>query len=225
MDKEAIRFDDFYRILMGKVPMIFYIELIIRALFVYLALTFGMRLMGKKLSSELSLSELAALSTLAAATGLIILAPERGLIPPLIVIAVVLAIKWLTHLIGSNSAYWERKFEGRFSALIVDGTIDLDELKHTRISKEQLFAQLRQEQVIHLGEVQRFYLEANGSFSLVKRERKKPGLPVIPEWDQAFIDEHDKSAQKVCGNCGHLQADNQPQCDACSKTCWRKALV
>ncbi|MGN6494846.1 MAG: DUF421 domain-containing protein [Agriterribacter sp.] len=225
MKKEDIHLEDLYRILHGEVPLEFYFELIIRSVFVYLVLTFGMKLMGKRLSAEMSLSELAAIATLAAATGLVILAPERGLIPPLIVIAVVLCIKWLTHIFGKKHPTLEKVAEGTLSVLIDNGVLRLHEMKKTRISQEQLFAQLRQSQIMHLGTVKRLYLEANGSFSIVKNKEPFPGLAVLPEWDQEFIDEQPQSESQVCGYCGNIREKSQHTCPVCDNNEWKTALI
>src|SRR3982751_6916248 len=117
MKKYDIKITDLYRFLNGQVPPEFYVELIIRTLFVFLVITFGLRYMGKRISSQLSRSELAALSTLAAATGLVILAPDRGLIPPLIVIAVIIGIKRWVHKKNIRSEKFEFMSEGHLTTL------------------------------------------------------------------------------------------------------------
>jgi uncharacterized membrane protein YcaP (DUF421 family) len=200
--------------------------LIIRTLFVYLVITFGLRYMGKRISSELSRSELAALSTLAAATGLVILAPDRGLIPPLIVIAVIIGIKRWMQKKNIRSEKFEFLSEGHLTTLVYDGVLQLKPMQDSRISKEQLFAQLREQEIIHLGMVKRLYHEANGSFTVIKSENAFPGLPVIPEWDHDFLNEHERSNEStVCTRCGKKREAGEEKCANCKNEKWEPGLV
>jgi uncharacterized membrane protein YcaP (DUF421 family) len=225
MKKDDIHITDLYRLLNGEVPPEFYIELIIRTLFVYLVITFGLRYMGKRISSQLSRSELAALSTLAAATGLVILAPDRGLIPPLIVIGVIIGIKRWVQKKNIRSENFEFLAEGHLTTLVYDGVLQLKPMQDARISKEQLFAQLRAQEIMHLGMVKRVYHEANGSFTIIKAENAFPGLPVIPEWDQDFLAEQKRSGESnVCTHCGKRQQLEENNCANCKNDKWEPGI-
>jgi uncharacterized membrane protein YcaP (DUF421 family) len=219
MKKEDIKIDDIVRILFGQVPPVFYIEMIIRGLFVYLFITFGMKYMGKRISSQMSRTELAAISTLAAATGLVIMDPQRGLLPPLIILGVILSIKWVIDKGNFKNERLEHFTEGHYSVLVENGVLNLEEMKKVRLSKEQLFAQLRESNMLHLGTIKRFYIEANGSFSIIKSKEKKPGMPVIPSWDTDFINELPRSGH-VCARCGYLQQGDELICRNCESTEW-----
>jgi uncharacterized membrane protein YcaP (DUF421 family) len=216
MKKEDIHITDLYRIINGGVPPEFYLELVLRALFVFFVLTFGMKYLGKRLSSQLTRSELAATSTLAAATGLVIMAPDRGLLPPLIVIAVIIIEQRFVHKRSMTNEQFEFAAEGHLSELVHDGTMQLKAMRDARISKEQLFSQLREMELTHLGLIKRLYLEANGEFSLIKHSEAQPGLPVIPPWDKEFLSEQKFSDSKmVCSNCGQGKKDQSPACTNC----------
>jgi uncharacterized membrane protein YcaP (DUF421 family) len=207
-----------HRFWIGEIPAEFYIELVIRSIFVYGLITCGMRYMGKRTTSQFSRSELAAIATLAAAGGLILLSPDRGLLPSIVVLGMLLLIKWFVNWRSFRSEKFEHMTEGRLDVMVSDGCIDYHQLKRSGISKEQLFSQLRNEEIIHLGELKRVYLEANGTFSIVKMDSAVPGLPVIPPWDKDFIAEQKQCPEnKVCSNCGKpvgLKAIECPACEA-----------
>lgn len=222
MKKEDIQITDIYRILNGQVPLEFYIELILRTLFVFLVLTFGMKYLGKRQSSQLSRSELAATSTLAAATGLVILAPDRGLVPPLIIVGIIILIQRYVHKRGMHSGYFESMTEGHLSLLVSEGIMDLKSMKEARVSHEQLFAELRGMDIQQLGEIKRLYLEANGEFSIIRSPQAKPGLPVIPDWDQDFFEDH--ASVEVCSQCGSERRDSAKICKHCEGTAWQRAV-
>ena len=79
----------------------------------------------------------------------------------------------LLATLAFKSKKFEQTFQGVNATLVNDGVLDIEQLKSTYITKGQLFAVLREQQIKHLGEVKRVYLEANGEFSLV-RERINP---------------------------------------------------
>jgi uncharacterized membrane protein YcaP (DUF421 family) len=214
MKKEAIDLSDWYRILHGNVPLEFYLELVIRALFVYLVLTFGMKYLGKRQSSQLSRSELAATATLAAATGLIILAPDRGLLPPVIIVLIIIGIQRFVHHRSMKSQRFEFTVEGHLTLLVEEGIMNLRAMKQARITKEQLFLELRGMKILHLGKIKRLYLEANGDFTTIEQLSAKPGLPTIPAWDQELIQEMADEEYQACDKCGRLRSDEKrcPQC-------------
>src|SRR3954471_17896068 len=98
MTKDDIKITDLRRILIGDLPASFYIEAFFRLAIIYVILVFSMRLMGKRMASQLSRNELVALVTLAAAIGVPILSPDRGVIPG-IIIAIILVFmeRWVSR--------------------------------------------------------------------------------------------------------------------------------
>jgi len=224
MEKEEIHIYDIQRILQGNVPMEFYIELFIRAIVVYLVITFAMRLMGKRLSAGLSRGELAALATLAAGMGAILTAPERGLLPAILIVIVLVLLQRFINRKDVENRKLERLIQGERSILVADGVLQLEQMKKTRISKERLIEQLRNEQVEHLGMVKRLYLEANGSFSLLKNEKPSPGLSVLPDFDKEFLEEQLKSEEVVCHLCGNKKLPAKNDCVVCGHSDWVVAV-
>src|SRR3978361_131613 len=96
MKPEEIKITDWMRILFGEVPGSFYLEVFIRALFVYLFLMGAMRLLGKRMSSTLGRNEMVAMVTLAATIGIPLQTPDRGLLPALMIgVIVVLIGRWI----------------------------------------------------------------------------------------------------------------------------------
>src|SRR3954471_12365738 len=75
MDAQKIRPNDWHRILSGQEPVAFYLEIVLRVAVVYLILMLAMRLLGKRMSSQLSRTELAVVVSLAAAVGVPLLSP------------------------------------------------------------------------------------------------------------------------------------------------------
>jgi uncharacterized membrane protein YcaP (DUF421 family) len=216
MNKYDIEITDFARIFTGNTPPMFFIEIILRAIIVYIILLGAMRLMGKRLASRLNRNELAAISTLAAAVGIPLLTPDRGVLPGVIIaLVVVLVQRTIAHLSFKYQPF-ERATQGAISVLVTDGQLQLKAMKSSRISREQLFSQLRLKKIRHLGEVKRMYMEASGAFTIIQAKDPKPGLSVIPAFDTAFLDEQVRNKEViVCSYCGC--ADDIPADQPCAE--------
>jgi uncharacterized membrane protein YcaP (DUF421 family) len=91
MKKEDIHPFDWGRMFVGEVPFGFFVEVIFRTAFVYLILMVAMRLMGKKIASQLGRNEMIAIISMAAAIGVPLQSPDRGLLPAVIIAGIVVA--------------------------------------------------------------------------------------------------------------------------------------
>jgi uncharacterized membrane protein YcaP (DUF421 family) len=226
MNKD-IRLSDIQRILIGEVPPEFFIEIIIRLIFIYFICLMAMRLMGKRMIAQLSRNELTALVSIAAAVGVAIQAPDKGLIPALIIVFIIVLIARFIAWKAASHQKFEKVTQGNIQTLVKDSVLQLQAMKKIKISKERVFAQLRSQEIKTLGAVKRFYMEANGQFSVIKEDPPKEGLSIIPDWDNNLRNEQEKSSEKkACISCGWMQertihADN---CKNCNATNWAVAV-
>jgi len=209
---------DYLRILMGETPWSFLLEASIRMVVLYLILLSGLRLMGKRMAGQLSRTEQAALVSMAAAVGLPILSPERGLVAPLIIAGIVVLMQRLVVHWAARRPRVEHLLQANVRTLVADGVLQLPALEHAVLSQERLFAQLRGESLEHLGQVRRLYMEANGTFSLVEEKDAPPGLSLVPGWDDDFRQLQPVAAGKfACGKCGEVLAAPAPPATACPR--------
>jgi uncharacterized membrane protein YcaP (DUF421 family) len=219
MDKSDIHWNDWQRILIGEVPGNFFIEVIIRMIVIYFILVFSMRAMGKRMATQLTITEYAALVSLAAATGMAVQTPERGLLPAMLIALIVIYTQRFIAKRASVNNRFEKFVMGEIDTLIKDGILNIGAMHHTRISREKLFAKLRGSSIKHLGEVQRYYFEATGDFSLIKAKEPKPGLSVLPNWDKKMRDKQKAqqgiSVCKTCGNIKQEPKENRSPCNIC----------
>jgi uncharacterized membrane protein YcaP (DUF421 family)/ribosomal protein S27AE len=228
MQPQDIYLSDWLRILVGEEPGSYYIELFLRTFGVYLILMVSMRSMGKRMSSQLSRNELAALVSLAAAVGIPMMAPDRGLLPAVVIAFVLITIERMIAKHAFSNERFENYAQGRVSALISDGIVDMKELKRVGLSHERVFAQLRVQQVLQLGAVSRFYMEASGSFTLVQNPKPTPGLSVLPPWDDPLRDCLEEHPDKqICVQCGFPQqktTHKNTDCPNCGAKKWVTAV-
>ncbi|MFD1873053.1 YetF domain-containing protein [Hymenobacter bucti] len=220
---------DYLRILMGDMPWSFLLEASIRLVLMYLLLLLGLRLMGKRMAGQLSRTELAALMSLAAAIGIPLLSADRGLLSPLIIASVVVIGQQLTARWSARRRQVERVLQSTLTPVVANGVLQLDHMEHVVLSQERLFAELRGENLEHLGQVNYLFLEANGTFSLVEEKEPQPGLSLIPGWDKEFRDEQPVAAGTfACIRCGQvLKAPQKPTstCPHCEAQQWEPAVL
>src|SRR4051812_42178617 len=88
MGEQQIRILDVKRWLIGETPWTFLIEVAVRGVTIYVFLLLAIRLMGKRVAGQLSLSELAIMVTLGAAIGVPMETPQNGLLPGLVILLI-----------------------------------------------------------------------------------------------------------------------------------------
>ena len=231
MKPEDIHLSDWARIFVGEVPGGFYVEAVFRLLFVYLLLLASMRIMGNRMGKTLTRNEIIAMVSLAAGGGVALMAPDRGLLPVVIIAAIVIGYQQLIAWLAFRNKRFESAVLDDLSILVKDGRLQLDKLEQGVLCQEQLFGQLRQEGITNLGQIQRAYHEANGNFSVITfpDEKPRPGLSIVPKSDQEFRQEQEKAAgQFACAHCGNLLASPQPpatNCPRCAEREWQPAVL
>jgi uncharacterized membrane protein YcaP (DUF421 family) len=227
MNPEEIKLGDWSRIFFGEAPAGFFVELVIRCFVIFILLVVAMRIFGKRLAGQVNRIEMIALFSLAAAIGVPLQAPDRGLLPAFGIAVIVIIIGKLIASIAFKNQRFEQVVEDEFSTVVKDGYIQMKGMKQSRLTIERLYAQLRSEGIRHLGEVKRLYFEANGSFSLVKYEQPIPGLVVIPGYDDEFISGLEQTNQKVCNDCGFRQAEQsgKQECENCGNNHWDSGFL
>src|SRR3954447_13410521 len=211
MKSDEIKLSDWMRILFGQVPPEFYAELVIRVILIYALLMICMRLMGTRMSGQISRLDLAAMVALASAIGVPILSPSNGILPAFIIAFIIVSISRIIAKLSFKNQHFEQVTQDDIDVLVEESVMKPEILKRTRVSRERLFAQLRSEKIAHLGKVKRVYLEAGGDFSIIENEEPRPGLMVLPEWDEEFIHDQLKETDTiVCRNCGENKPEKAP---------------
>lgn len=223
MKKEDIQLGDWLRVFIGEAPGAFFIEIVIRTIVIYAILMIGFRLIGSRMAGQLSRTEQASLVTLAAAIGVPIQSPERGILPAIIIAIVVVFFGRIIAKRASKSEKFERISQGNIDTLVENGVLCLKNIRGTTLTRERVFAQLRSEHIVHLGQVKRLYIEPNGSFTLIENQDNAAGLSIIPANDTAYLHRFQLADQIVCAYCG-LDQGKDTSCKNCGKSGWVQAI-
>lgn len=218
MNKEDIHFGDWQRILFGDGPPLYLLEVVVRVAIIYAVILISMRMLGKRMTAEVSRAEIVARVSLAAAVGLPIQRSSYGLLEGIIIAIIIVIVGRAFAIWAYRSTKFEQAFQGTYTLLIKDGVMNLKKLRTVRISKERLFASLRQDGIRQLGQVARFYMEPSGEFSLVCAAKEKPGLSIIPDCDKELRNRQPVSDQMVCNACGDDKNDMDQSCKNCGTT-------
>jgi uncharacterized membrane protein YcaP (DUF421 family) len=227
MKNEGYSLTDLHRLLLGRAPWSFALEVMLRTCFVYVLLVTVVRLLGKRMSGQLSNLELAVMIVLGAIVSAPMQVPQRGIVPGALLLGLLLVLQRTLSVLGTRSARLERTIQGPTSILVKDGRIEVHALERARISHEQLFSILRVQKYLHLGQLRRVYLESNGSLSSLRAGNPQPGLSVAPAFDRDRQPPPGRSTSLVaCSRCGNVRPASPPPgpCGACGNETWRPAI-
>lgn len=175
---------DWQRLLMSdEAPTSFVFEVVLRSVFMFVLTIGALRISGKRGVRQLSLFEFGLLLVLGSAAGDATFYHDVPLLHVLAVFLVTMTLYVLANYFTDKFPRVERLLEGAPELIIAEGEIDLPAFIKASLTAQELFGQLRQHQVEHLGQVRRVYLEATGEVSafFFAPEDEQPGLPIWPE--------------------------------------------
>ena len=155
MKKEEIHFGDLGRWLLGNTTPEFMLEVAVRTALIYIILLFTVHLMGKRMTSQLTITELSVMITLGAIVSPAMQLPDRGLLFGAVGLFVAVLYQRGVNLWAFRNNKIEVLTQGKMVLFVRDGIMMLDEMKKSRITKQQLFAKLRENEIYNLGKVKR----------------------------------------------------------------------
>jgi uncharacterized membrane protein YcaP (DUF421 family) len=207
-DKE-VKITDLHRILFGEAPAMFLLEVLYRTVIIYIALLVIMRLLGKRMSGELTITELALTIMLGAIIAPPMQMDSRGILVGIFILALVLFYHRTVSFWTTRSKKFEKALTGDISILLKDGVLVSGALKKEQVSRQQIFAQLRQKGYYHSGQLERVYLESSGDFGVFKSQEEQPGLSFLPPEDTDLNDMLERVDNKeICRSCGDDGKEN-----------------
>jgi uncharacterized membrane protein YcaP (DUF421 family) len=150
MKPEEIPINDWQRIFIGNVPAAFYGEVVLRVAIIYLLLMVSMRLIGKRMASQLGRNEMVAMVSLAAAIGVPLQSPDRGILAAVVIAVIVVSVQQLIAKLSTKSQKLEKFTQGDITPLVEDAHLNIGNMRKTGITRERAFAQLRSKGVPQL---------------------------------------------------------------------------
>lgn len=226
MNKDDIKLSDIHRILLGEAPIEFLLETLIRTFLIYGFLVLIIKWLGKRMSGQLSINEMAVMLVLGAIVSVPMQVPGSGLAQGVLLLVCTLSFQRGMSWMGFHSKRFEEATMGKTIMLVRDGRFELNTMEENHITRQLIFSELRGTGISTMGQVERLYLEASGIFSLYKLRDPIPGLSVYPAVDTELFGKQEKIDHLIaCKNCGHVQHQNEIiSCGNCGRNEWSKAV-
>jgi len=230
---QAITILDWKRMFFGDEPPLYLLEILVRTLIIYVYTLGLLRWLGSRTIGQLSTVEFLLVIALGSAVGDAMFYPDVPLIHALFVVTiVVLANKSLDMLIARFKTA-ERVIDGAPEEAIRDGVFCNPFLKSTSFGPSEIFQQLRERGIEHMGQIAHGYIEADGALTIFLAREPRPGLPFVPPWELSEPERIDastaqqKPATLSCLHCGTLakvKAKTAPgKCPHCGHIHWTPA--
>ena len=154
------------------------LDLIIRAVLVYLAVLILLRIGGKKQMGQMAASEFVAILLISNAVQNSMNGGDNSLVGGLILASVLIFVSWLISVLTYRNKKISAIFEGTPTLLIHRGKLHAKNLAKERVTINELHALLRKQGVHDFTEVYSAILESDGFLSITKtgEENIKPKI-------------------------------------------------
>lgn len=183
---------------------------IIRTVVLYAFVIFGIRIMGKRQISDMQPSELVATLIISNIASLPMQNTSQPFFSGVVPVIILVALEILTSAVMLKNSKFRRLVCGNPIVVIRDGEILQNQMRRLRLSNEDLFTQLRQQDVFSIESVQYCIMETNGSISVLKKPENRQ-----PTAEDMKIKIKDNKIEAVVINDGEI-LDNS--LDLCQKT-------
>jgi len=154
-----------------------------RTIFLYILILVIFRLMGKREVGELSLMDLVIFVMIAEVASFAIDNPKQKLFESIMPMLLLLLIQLITSYWSLKSKKIRDLIDGDPSVIIRNGEIIETEMRKQRYNLDDLFQQLREQQIGSIQNVDYAFLEPSGNLSVFKKDGDHPVLPLIVDGD------------------------------------------
>jgi uncharacterized membrane protein YcaP (DUF421 family) len=149
------------------------LEVAVRAAIIYLFVQILFRLAGRKELARYSTSDVALLFLVSTAARKSIVGEDSSLTAAMVALATIVGLDVLFSWLSFRSRRVADVVEGPPRKLVHGGRVDEEELRRTRISRDELVAHLRGHGRTRLEDVEEAYLERSGKITFVFREAER----------------------------------------------------
>ena len=152
-----------------------------RTVFLYVFILVVLRVMGKREVGELSVIDVVVFVIMAEVVAFALESPDKDLFMSIIPILILLAIQLISSYISLKSKKFRDLVDGDPTVIIRHGKIIEDEMRRQRYNLDDLFQQLREQQVGSIRDVTFAFLEPSGNLSVFTKEETQPVLALISD--------------------------------------------
>lgn len=147
--------------------------LLIRTVLIYAFIILAVRIMGKRQISDMQASELVITLVISDIVAIPMQDVEQPLLSGVLPIVVLVSLEIIVSIIMLKSDKFRTLICGHPVIIIKEGQVLENQLKRLRISYEDLYSLLRQQEVFDIKNIKYAIVETNGSVSLLKYEEEQ----------------------------------------------------
>ena len=155
-----------------------YLSIIVKTLVLYFFIVVVYRVMGKKEVGKLSIIDLIVSILIAELAAISIEEADRSILTSIIPIVVLVVIQISISFISLKSVKLRKLIDGNPIVIIKDGKLNFKDMTKLRYTIDDLIAQLREQGIKSIEEVNYAVLENNGKLSVFENSKDYP-LPII----------------------------------------------
>ncbi|MEK5069526.1 DUF421 domain-containing protein [Sporosarcina sp. FSL K6-1508] len=186
--------------------------IIFRTVFLYILILIILRIMGKREVGELGVIDVVVFIIMAEVAAFALDSPDKKLITSILPMLVLLIIQVISSYFSLKSKKFRDVVDGEPTLIIRHGQILEQEMRKQRYNLDDLFQQLREQQIGSVHEVSFAYLEPSGNLSVFKHDDVQPVLSLISDGviqskHLALIGKTDEWLKKELMNLGINDAD------------------
>ena len=185
---------------------------ILRTVILYVFIILAIRLMGKRQISDMQPSELVVTLVVSDIASLPMQNTSQPLLSGVIPVLVLVSLEIAASALMMKSRLFRRLICGNPVVVIEDGKLLQKQLKRLRMSAEDLFAQLRQQDIFSIDEVQYCIVETNGSISVLEKPQNR-----VPTAQDLGVTIGDNKLEAVVVCDGELLDDGLKLCSGSRK--------
>ena len=152
-----------------------------RTVLLYVLIVIILRIMGKREVGELGVIDVVVFIIMAEVAAFALDDPDKKLIQSIVPMLILLAIQVLSSYISLKSKKFRDLVDGDPTLIIKDGKILEKEMRKQRYNLDDLFQQLREQQIGSVHEVSVAYLEPSGNLSVFTKDDGQPALSFIAD--------------------------------------------
>ena len=150
---------------------------LVRTIILYISVMVAIRIMGKRQIGELQPSELVITIMLGDLASVPMQETSIPILNGIVPIITLVFLEVMLSYLSLKSKRVRQFISGVPSVIIQDGRINTKELKKLRFNIDDLLEELREKDIVNIGDVQIALLDTNGAFCVVPKAAKRPVTP------------------------------------------------
>ncbi len=163
---------DWKTIFLPNVPLL---EIILRASVMYISLFVLLRVILKRQTGSLGMTDLLLITLLADASQNAMAGEYTSIADGIVLVATIIFWNYAFDWLGYRSEWFSRLIEPAPLLLVRDGKMLRRNMRKELITEEELMSQLRLQGLDDLSQIKEAYMEGDGQFSVVqKKEKQQP---------------------------------------------------